>query len=186
MPGLVVHDEYVYMIAAVPSNLRCYQPFLVPQVLSSLVGPLAMSKENKNSAAASSLQSRIYQMVEKEQKENPDPPRKMGSAKTLKAWHRVIIAMLMLIDTTRKQMVLDYLQKKGAEEDDVEPEKTIRDKTNSTKKGKDEWIDQGIGQPLARSKAQKFWQSEVEFCSHPPEYMRCRANRYNQWWICLN
>lgn len=156
------------------------------QVRFSLVGLLAMSKENKKSeAAASTLQSKIYKMVEEEQEENPDMPRKMGSAKTLKAWHRVIIAMMMLIDTTRKQMVLDYLQKKGATEDEVEKEKTIRDKTNSTKKGKDEWINQGIGQPLGRSKAQKFWQMEVESCPHPSEYMRCRANRYNQWWICL-
>ena len=47
------------------------------------------------------------------------------------------MALLLLLRTTRQQMVLDYLQKKGAEQDDLEPENVW---------GKEEEVDPGEAQ----------------------------------------
>jgi len=95
------------------------------------------------------------------------------------------MAVMLLISTTRQQMVLDYMQKKALDTD--EEKFNVRDTKNKTKSKKDKsaWIDQGIGVPLSRSTAQKYWAKEPKECNHPGEYLRCRANRYSQWWVCL-
>ena len=145
-------------------------------------------KKNQSSAAASSLQASILSMMAKEDR-GEESSRKLGTRKCETAWSRVVKAMMLLINTTRSQMVLDYLQKKGAVCDEVDPE-NVGDKFKKATKAKGkanqtEWIAQGIGKPLKRSTAQKFWEKEPEQCNHPAEYLRCRANRFDRWWVCL-
>ena len=84
---------------------------------------------------------------------------------------------------------MDYLQQKGTVCDAVDTEnvgekfkKQIKSKGNVNRT---EWIPQGIGKPLKRSTAQKCWEMEPEECNHPAEYLRCRANRFDRWWVCL-
>eukprot|EP00435_Cladocopium_sp_Y103_P075986 s33_g72.t1 len=147
-----------------------------------------MARKKVISAAASSLQASIYDLVNEEDKEDL-PKKKMGSKKCVAAWTRIVMAILLMIRTTRQQMVLDYLQKKGAEEDDMDKvnvgEKKKKPTMAKPKVTKTEWIPQGIGQPLKRSTTQKYWDKEPEDCQHPAEYLRCRANRGQRWWTCL-
>lgn len=135
----------------------------------------------------SSLQSSIYKMMHDE--EEKPTRRKMGTAKCEAAWSRVVTAMFRLIYTTMNQMVLDYLQKKGNEIDDElymqEKEKQPTKQKGKNKVVKKEWIPQGIGAPMCRSQAQDYWNVSPETCTHPGEYMRCRANRHQRWWCCL-
>ena len=145
-------------------------------------------KKNPTSAATSSLQASIYAMMDNEDK-NDKTSRKMGTRKCETAWSRVVTALVLLLNTTRSQMVLDYLQKKGAVTD-VGDTENVGDKNKKLIKSKGkvnrtEWIPQGIGKPLKRSTAQKFWEKEPNQCSHPAEYLRCRANRFDRWWVCL-
>ena len=108
-------------------------------------------KKNPSSAAASSLQASIISMMDKEDKDE-ESSRKMGTRKCETAWSRVVKAMMLLIYTTRSQMVLDYLQKKGAVCDEVDTE-NVGDKSKKATKAKGKanqpkWIPQGIGKPL--------------------------------------
>eukprot|EP00435_Cladocopium_sp_Y103_P015177 s2034_g3.t1 len=145
-------------------------------------------KKNQRSAAASSIQSSIYAMMNKEDQDDRTS-RRMGTQKCEKAWNRLVMALVLLMQTTRQQMVLDYMQKKGMEHE-AEDIENVGDKEKKTTKTKGkakraEWIPQGIGKPLKRSEAQKYWEMEPKDCKHPAEYLRCRANRFDRWWVCL-
>ena len=147
-----------------------------------------MAPKKKSTVATSSLQASVYALVTEEDQDY-QPKKKMGSRKTCAAWSRVVIALMLLLQTTRHQMVLDYLQKKGTEQDEQDTENVGEKKKKSTmaksKVTRTEWIPQGIGQPLKRSTTQKYWDKEPEDCHHPAEYLRCRANRGQRWWTCL-
>eukprot|EP00435_Cladocopium_sp_Y103_P015040 s4082_g3.t1 len=149
---------------------------------------LMAPKKNQRSAAASSIQSFIYAMMNAEDKDD-QTSRRMGTQKCEKAWNRLVMALVLLMQTTRQQMVLDYMQKKGMEHEAEETENVGEKFKKQTKvKGKvtrAEWIPQGIGKPLKRSEAQKYWEKEPKECQHPAEYLRCRANRFDRWWVCL-
>ena len=107
------------------------------------------------------------------------------------AWKRLTLTLLQMIFTARSQLVIDYIGKRAAENDrtmeELEYQKYkshVKEKVNKDK-SKSGWINQGIGQPLGRSEAQKHWNFEVRNCNHPAEYLRCRANRHSKWWVCL-
>ena len=136
-------------------------------------------------AKASSLQSSIMKMMNDNEEEAV--PRRMGTTRCLSAWSRLVMAMMRLIYTTMDQMVLDYLQKKGAVVDETydKVEKQPTEQTGKSKVFKKDWIPQGIGAPMSRSQAQDHWNFDPKECTHPGEYMRCRANRHQRWWCCL-
>ena len=135
-------------------------------------------------AANSSLQSAIYNLIDSDE-DTKQKKKKMGEKKCEAAWFRIVTALLFMLRTTRQQMVLDYLQKKGNVEETVDvQDKKVKFQT-ATKKGKGTPIAQGIGAPLARSSTQKYWEKEPEECPHAAEYLRCRSNRFQTWWTCL-
>jgi len=103
------------------------------------------------------------------------------------AWKRVTLALLLMLETAGKQVVMDYIAKKSMElkdNDEMPKERNTKEKKQNKNAGKTVII-QGIGKPLPRSSAQKTWHMDPKQCNHPAEYMRCRANRYEKWWICL-
>eukprot|EP00435_Cladocopium_sp_Y103_P033912 s1428_g8.t1 len=77
---------------------------------------LMAPKKNQSSTAASSIQSSIYAMMNEEDKDDKTSKR-MGAKRCEKAWNRLVMALVLLMQTTRQQMVLDYMQKKGMEHD---------------------------------------------------------------------
>ena len=134
------------------------------------------------------MAQKAYGMLLKEEEEKPKAAPSPSADRKLwatQSWRRLTMAVMLLISTTRQQMVLDYMQQKSLEMD--EDKGNVRDTKNKTKSKKDKgaWIDQGIGAPLNRSTAQKHWAKEPKDCNHPGEYLRCRANCYSQWWVCL-
>ena len=94
------------------------------------------------------------------------PSRKMGRAKCESVWKRLVTRLLVILNTARQQMVVDSF---------VEAENLLEDKNKvvspkgkaMVRKPKSEPIDQGIGKPLSRSKAQKSFVKEPEQCNHP-------------------
>ena len=73
-------------------------------------------------------------MMDNEDK-NDKTSRKMGTRKCETAWSRVVTALVLLLNTTRSQMVLDYLQKKGAVTD-VGDTENVGDKNKKLIKSK--------------------------------------------------
>ena len=122
-------------------------------------------------------------MVETEN-QDVDPPRRMGSQKTLAMWKRLTRAILLMLATARSQMAVDYLTKRGEEQKDPPSSSTAA--FPRAKKGKEEPINQGLGKPFRRFKAQNKFAKEPEGCNHRPDALRCRANSKATWWTCLD
>ena len=82
-------------------------------------------------AANSSLQSAIYNLIDSD--EDTKQKKKMGEKKCEAAWFRIVTALLFMLRTTRQQMVLDYLQKKGNVEETVDvQDKKVKFQTATT------------------------------------------------------
>ncbi|CAE6964999.1 GIP [Symbiodinium sp. CCMP2592] len=116
----------------------------------------------------------------------PDlPKKKLGIAKIEAAWRRITFRILMMLATARQQMVVDefYLNDELKEEQKAASNE-LRNAKDKKKTAKSEHINQGIGQPLSRSKAHKTFALEPSACQHPPDKLRCRANANSQWWTC--
>lgn len=99
------------------------------------------------------------------------------------AWKRIFLSLVMMMNTARQQSVMDYIAKKSMIAENDVPQKTASKAKSKAKKGTP--IIQGIGLPLPRSQAQKTWREDSRSCAHPAEYLRCRANRFDKRWICL-
>lgn len=112
---------------------------------------------------------KAYGMLLEEEEKPTAAPSPSADRKLLatQSWRRLVMAVMLLISTTRQQMVLDYMQQKATEAD--EEKVNVRDTKNKTKSKKDKgaWIDQGIGVPMSRSTARKHWEKEPKECNRP-------------------
>ena len=134
----------------------------------------------------SSLRQRADQLVANEMRRNEIlPKKKLGTAKVEMAWKRITARILMMLATARQQMVVDefYLQDQ-IEDNQKEKASSSHQTTQKPRTKKTTNVSQGIGQPLARSKAHKTFALEPSACQHPPDKLRCRANSVSQWWTC--
>ncbi|CAE7937667.1 GIP [Symbiodinium sp. KB8] len=130
----------------------------------------------------SSLRQRADRLVANENKLSEGLPKKrMGVAKVEAAWKRLTVRILVMLATARQQMVVDefYVTEEPKEKASSSHEAKPKRRAN-----KNSQINQGIGQPLARSKAHKTFAVEPQSCQHPPDKLRCRANAISQWWTC--
>lgn len=136
-----------------------------------------------------SLKSRVDKLVNVS--DDDDEPRKTIHKKKKRltveqidsAWKRMVLSLIMMMNTARQQSVMDYLAQKAMIAENDKPQKTTSKAKSKAKKGTP--IIQGIGLPLPRSQAQKTWHQDPQICTHPAEYLRCRANRFDKWWVCL-
>ena len=131
---------------------------------------------------ASLLRSLRNQLVEQDTEKTEESSRPKDS---VNPWRRLVLALMMLLSTTRSEMVMEYLiTKRGTMAiEDLEEKK--KDLTGRKKKDPDTKIRQGIGKPLNRSQAHKKLNREIEECSHEEEYMRHRAGKGHYWYTCL-
>ena len=109
--------------------------------------------------------------------------RRMGTQRNLAAWKRLVRTLLFMLATARQQMMLDYIVKR-----EDEPANQPSSSTTPVKKKKDKNlpVNQGLGRPLPRSKAQAKFCREPEECNHRSDALRCRANSKATWWTCLD
>ena len=79
-----------------------------------------MAPKKKTPAASGDVQSRIDEMLTKEDAQIPASTRKLGEARCSAAWARMVKALLFMLVTVQNQMVLDYLQEKGIMDDYIQ------------------------------------------------------------------
>ncbi|CAE7294085.1 unnamed protein product, partial [Symbiodinium necroappetens] len=113
------------------------------------------------------------------------PKKRLGVAKVEAAWKRLTVRILVMLATARQQMVVDeFYIVDSPPEDPKEKASSSHEAKPKRRATKNSHINQGIGQPLARSKAHKTFAVEPQACQHPPDKLRCRANAIFQWWTC--
>ncbi|CAJ1437918.1 unnamed protein product [Effrenium voratum] len=150
----------------------------VPQFVSPFFGHFSKAMD---------LRRKIDQMACLESDGEQEKVKKMGVAKCVHIWRRLVLALSTMLITARQQAVVDYLAKRAHQNDENEEHSKNKNQRSQVRKPKDpdREIPQGIGKPLPRSQAQKHWALEVKECQHPAEHLRCRANRHGSWWTCL-
>ncbi|CAJ1392757.1 unnamed protein product [Effrenium voratum] len=150
----------------------------VPQFVSPFFGHFSKAMD---------LRRKIDQMACLESDGEQEKVKKMGVAKCVHVWRRLVLALSTMLVTARQQAVVDYLAKRAHHNDENEEHSKNKNQRSQVRKPKDpdREIPQGIGKPLPRSQAQKHWALEVKECQHPAEHLRCRANRHGSWWTCL-
>ncbi len=91
---------------------------------------------------------------------------------------------MLVSQTTRHEMVLEYLTQRQKYEEEEAPV-GHNTKRQNLKPKLEQKVRQNIGHPLTQSKAQQNWNREVDQCPHEAEYLRHRAGRGHFWFTCL-
>ncbi|CAJ1446793.1 unnamed protein product, partial [Effrenium voratum] len=127
----------------------------VPQFVSPFFGHFSKAMD---------LRRKIDQMACLESDGEQEKVKKMGVAKCVHIWRRLVLALSTMLVTARQQAVVDYLAKRAHQNDENEEHSKNKNQRSQVRKPKDpdREIPQGIGKPLPRSQAQKHWALEVK------------------------